>query len=147
MDILIRKINKQDATAVSLIEKECFSVPWNEKNILSEIELPETYFIIAECGETIVGYGSMRCTKETSDINNIAVKSEFRKKGIGKSLLEGLIDESKSRGIDEMFLEVRSSNIPAISLYKSMGFKEIHIRKNYYSKPTENAIVFQLNLK
>ena len=79
---------------------------------------------------------------------NIGIKEEFRKKGLGQDLLDQIIHASQSMGSKKIFLEVRVSNIPAIELYKKLGFKKVSLRKDYYSLPEgrEDALVMSKKL-
>ena len=80
---------------------------------------------------------------DEGEILDIAVSPFFRKQKIAEYLMSELFDFSIKNQINSIFLEVRQSNVPAIALYQKMGFKKIGIRKDYYSKPKENALIFQ----
>ena len=84
---------------------------------------------------------------ETADVMNIGVHPAYRQQGIGRMLLNALMDEAKQRGCQQMLLEVRESNQIAIQLYKSCGFSQISVRKKYYSQPMEDGLVMQCDLK
>ncbi|MDD5832257.1 MAG: ribosomal protein S18-alanine N-acetyltransferase [Clostridiales bacterium] len=90
----------------------------------------------------VAGFGLLRCFDD-AEVVRIAVRSEYRREGIGSRLLEGLISEAKRRKVSGIFLEVRSSNLAAVSMYRRAGFTEEGIRKNYYSSPAEDALIMR----
>ncbi|MDO5139983.1 MAG: ribosomal protein S18-alanine N-acetyltransferase [Eubacteriales bacterium] len=90
----------------------------------------------------VAGFGLLRCFDD-AEVVRIAVRGEYRREGIGSRLLEGLISEAKRRRVSGIFLEVRSSNLAAVSMYRRAGFTEEGIRKNYYSSPAEDALIMR----
>ena len=94
----------------------------------------------------IAGYIVARETAGELHINNVAVRDQYRRRGIGRALLTRIIDEAARLGVTTAFLEVRSGNIAAQSLYEKCGFKAIARRTNYYSDPPEDAVVMSLNM-
>ena len=140
----IRRATAADAGGISEMEKEYFSDPWSEKDILSYIcERDGMCFTAIEDGKPIA-YVIGRIIAPEGEIYRIAVKEEKRGRGIGYRLLSFALKTERGRGLETVFLEVRSKNIPARRLYESHGFKEISIRKNYYKNPTDDAIVMML---
>ena len=89
----------------------------------------------------IAGYCGCYGVAGEGYIYNVAVGKNYRRQGIGFRLLQDLIEAAKSRGIESLTLEVRKSNLPAIKLYKKLGFVEAGIRKDFYTKPLEDAII------
>ena len=146
-EILIETISKNDVPRVAEIEKECFSVPFTEVDILSYMENTIWHFLVAKSGDEVIGYISFTVILDECQIVNVAVDPSARKIGVGSLLLSHFLDYVKSKGASSIYLEVRESNAPAIGLYKKFGFGEIGISKNHYSKPTENAILMNLELK
>ena len=124
---------------VANIEKECFSHPWNEASIEAELENDFSRFLIAVENGRAVGYVGIYVLTGEADVVRVAVLPEYRKKGIAKAVLK----KSLEYAAGEVFLDVRESNSAAISLYKSLGFEDTGIRKNYYSDPTENAVLMK----
>jgi ribosomal-protein-alanine N-acetyltransferase len=94
----------------------------------------------------IAGYISARETAGELHINNVAVRAEFRRRGIGAALLNQVLEEARRRNAKAAFLEVRSANVAAQALYEKSGFKAIARRTNYYSEPLEDAVVMSLEL-
>ncbi|MGI6040876.1 MAG: ribosomal protein S18-alanine N-acetyltransferase [Candidatus Alectryocaccobium sp.] len=137
----IRSMGFEDIEAVVKIEKENFSVPWDENGFLSFMLREGTIFLTALNDNEVVGYCGLISAADEADITNVSVSQSMRKKGIGGMLLSELIKEAGESGIKKIFLEVRESNIPAISLYNGFGFKQVGMRKDYYEKPVENALL------
>jgi [ribosomal protein S18]-alanine N-acetyltransferase len=94
----------------------------------------------------IAGYVVARETAGELHINNVAVREEFRRRGLGSDLLCRIVEKGKERGARTAFLEVRFGNTAARALYEKWGFKDIARRPNYYSKPLEDAVVMSLGL-
>lgn len=140
-DIVVRRMNADDISAVACIERECFSMPWSEKSFEESLALSYGIFFVAEYKDKIAGYIGMYQMGDESDITNVAVSSAFRRMGIGKKLLYEVEKYAMHNSIRSITLEVRESNTPAIFLYEKMHYKNIGIRKNFYEKPTENAII------
>jgi len=96
---------------------------------------------VAEVDNKIVGYGGFWVVVDEGHITNIAVHPEYRSKGIGSKIMEGLIELAKKNGIISMTLEVRESNIVAQHLYAKFGFRPLGRRKGYYQDNNEDAII------
>lgn len=130
---------------VALIEKECFSTPWTKDGIESELSNENARFFVAEyMGET-AGYLGMHIVLDECYIANVAVREKFRRKGIADKLLSVGEEKAKEESCAFISLEVRVSNEKAIALYKKRGYNEVGIRKNFYSDPTENALIMTKN--
>lgn len=147
MDLKIEKMTSSHIEEIANLEKECFSSPWSADGLKSELDNNFARFYVAFSGEKIAGYiGSHNVLGEVY-ITNVAVFSEFRRKGIGKTLVEFLVDEMKKENADFVTLEVRKSNLNAISLYEKCGFEKVGERKNFYEKPIEDAILMTNYIK
>lgn len=140
-DIMIRKMQQSDLAQICEIEKENFSLPWSEKSFSESMERTDTVFLTALADGEVAGYIGCYCIAGTGEITNVAVKDSYRRKGIGGMLLERLYEEGAMLDTQEYFLEVRESNEPAIGLYMRQGFVKEGIRKNFYEKPVENAVI------
>ena len=140
-EIVIRKMQKSDLQEVCKIEKDNFSLPWSERSFIESMERNDTVFLTALAGEEVAGYIGCYCIAGTGEITNVAVKDICRRRGIGAMLLEGLYKAGETLDTREFFLEVRESNEAAISLYSRQGFVKEGIRKNFYEKPVENAVI------
>lgn len=141
----VRRATIEDAKEIFAIEMECFSVPWSLDSI--EIELvnedKKLYYVI-EDANGVVGYAGAWLVYDEGQITNIAIRPSARRQGFGAKLTSALIEECFKRGMHEIFLEVRISNLSALSLYRQLGFTVKGMRKNYYSEPKEDAYIMSL---
>ena len=134
-------MNESHVVQVAALEKLCFSDPWSEASITSELENPLSLWLIAEEDGAVCGYVGSQTVLDETDMMNIAVHPDCRRKGIAAALIAELVSRLKARGSRILRLEVRESNLPAIALYKAMGFTQLGLRKNYYRNPKENALI------
>ena len=134
-------MNESHVAQVAALEKLCFSDPWSETSIASELENPLSLWLIAEEDGAVCGYVGSQTVLDETDMMNIAVHPDCRRKGIAAALITELVSRLKARGSRVLRLEVRESNLPAIALYKAMGFTQLGLRKNYYRNPKENALI------
>ena len=156
--MLVRKMTIDDVAAVAEIEKACFSLPWSEKSFEDSILREDTIFLVCEADteeasdaeaskcSCIAGYIGMYLSFDEASITNVAVSPEFRKKGCGAALVTTAKEAAKEAGAEMIFLEVRVSNEPAISLYRRNGFEDLGIRKNFYEHPVEDAIIMKVGI-
>lgn len=135
----IVELTQEYVNDVADIEKSCFSRPWSRAALSAELENDFSRFFVAVENGRAVGYVGLYILTGEADIVRVAVLPEYRKKGIAKAVLT----ESLKYAQGEIFLDVRESNAPAISLYKSLGFEDTGVRKNYYSDPVENAVLMK----
>ncbi len=140
--------SENTVSEIESIEKACFSSPWSLDSIKNSLGNSNTRFLTAEHKQSgaIIGFCAYTCIVDECEILNIAVYPEHRKKGAARSLLKTAINDAEKNGVRSFFLEVRESNLAAISLYKSFGFKCISKRKNYYSFPKEDALLMLLKI-
>lgn len=141
----IRKIGPEYAGAVADAEKACFSVPWSEETVSSEMR-KETNTFLGAFGEEdrLLGYIGWQSVAPEADIFNVAVLPDARRNGIGDALVSEMTAMARENGIFVFNLEVRASNLGAIGLYEKQGFVFCGIRKNYYTEPNENALLMRL---
>lgn len=128
-----------DISDIASIEKSSFSTPWSEKAIKESMDAG-TVFYVAHLNNNVVGYIGLSKIAGEGYVTNIAVLPEYRRLGIGKRILQYTVDNSKNE-LEFISLEVRASNSIAISLYEKLGFKNVGIRKRFYSNPVEDAII------
>lgn len=138
-------LSQSDLPAAFQIEKRAHAFPWSEHTFASN--QGERYLNYQLTVEGIMAaFAITQVVLDEATLFNIAVDPDFQRRGLGKALLEHLIDELEKRGVLTLWLEVRASNVAAIALYESLGFNEATIRRNYY--PTadgrEDAIIMAL---
>ena len=131
---------------IAALEKLCFSDPWSENSVRSELSNPLSLWLVAEEEGRVTGYVGSQSVPPEADVMNLAVAPDCRKKGIGRALMEALIAQLRSQGMAALFLEVRVGNLPARSLYQSLGFVEVGRRQKYYVNPTEDALILRKEL-
>ena len=137
----ILPMNEYHVAQVAELEKLCFSDPWSENSVASELKNPLSLWLIAEEDGVVCGYVGSQTVLGETDMMNIAVHPDCRRKGVASALITELICRLKGQGSHILRLEVRESNAPAIALYKAMGFTQLGLRKNYYRNPKENALI------
>ena len=131
-EITVRKWVREDCFAVSEIEKLCFSDPWTEEMVIGSFS--DDYFLgyVAEAEGKIIGYAGLSVIFDTADVLLIAVREEYRRQGVAKTLLSRSLAEAKESGAERAMLEVDVKNTVAIGCYIGFGFEKIAERKNYY---------------
>ena len=139
----IESMKEAQVPQIAALERVCFSDPWSEKSILSELENPLSCWLVAMDGERLAGYVGSQTVLGETDMMNLAVDPDYRRKGLGKELILSLIEALRQRGSRCLTLEVRDSNAPARALYEGLGFQEIGRRKNYYRNPKEDALIYK----
>ena len=142
---MITLAKKEHLSLIADIEQMIFSEPWSEKSL--ELCLTDKAFCIC-CfeDETLTSYCTVITVLDEAQIINVATSTDFRGMGYAKTVIEAVFAECYKRGINSISLEVRESNVPAISLYQSFGFKIEGKRKDFYKNPRENAFVMIKNL-
>jgi len=147
-DIQFRQMILGDIPTVLEIEKECFLSSWSFEAYRDELLRDDSKAIIAENKGKIAGFIAARLITSANEgeILNIAVRRQFQKQGIGTILLKEIIDFFKSNAVQSVWLEVRKSNFPARDFYRQNEFAFCGERKNFYTSPTEDALVMKLNL-
>jgi ribosomal-protein-alanine N-acetyltransferase len=138
--IEILRMSREHLCEVAQIENLCFSDPWSVESLELMLGDQATGLVAIEDGK-LLGYVGMICVLDEGQIINVATHPDSRRRGVGRALMSAIEQLAKDRGIVFLSLEVRESNIAARSLYSSLGWVECGIRKNFYSKPTENACV------
>jgi ribosomal-protein-alanine N-acetyltransferase len=139
-----------DVEAIVAIEQRSFSDPWSESSFRDLLDHPRIYFACARLGgreegsgDRVVGYVVAWFAAGEGEIANLAVSPAERRRGLGGVLLDAALAEGRRLGATETFLEVRSTNARARQLYESRGFVEVGRRRNYYRRPTEDAVILR----
>jgi len=133
-----------DFRRILAVERECFGESWAEQTLLSEINSPLSVLCVREYGGETAGFALGRLAADEGELLQIGVSADYRRRGIARELLGELCGELKGRGAVCCFLEVRSRNFAAISLYEGFGFKKIAVRKGYYGD--DDALVYRLDM-
>ena len=132
---------------VADLEKICFSDPWNEESVASELVNPLSLWLVALDGERVAGYVGSQSVLGEADMMNIAVHPDYRRQGVAALLITALVDRLRENEVHCLLLEVRASNEPAKALYAKLGFGEVGRRKNYYRNPKEDALILRKEWK
>ncbi len=137
----IDDMRTEDLEQVSRLEASCFSMPWSKKSFEEVLGKSDAVYVTAREEEKVVGYCGAYVILDEADINQVAVEPSCRNKGIGRKMMEVLLQKLKRAGANAVTLEVRRSNETAIALYESLGFVTEGIRKNFYEKPAEDGLI------
>ena len=129
--------------AVADLEAICFADPWSANSVASELTNPLSCWLVALESDTVVGYIGSQTVMGETDMMNVAVHPDHRRKGIAVSLIHALVQKLKECESHCLTLEVRASNAPAIALYEKLGFTEAGRRRNYYRNPKEDALILR----
>jgi [ribosomal protein S18]-alanine N-acetyltransferase len=144
--IHIRHMIEADLDAVLAIELASFPSPWKRDHFLHEIAAPHSYPFVAECNGMLAGYVCVTSLFEEAQILNIAVDPAIRGRGIARVLLERAFSLAREKGAEVMALEVRASNVAAITLYEQCGFTRTGLRQKYY-EGKDDAVLMEKILK
>lgn len=138
---MIRPMTKVDIPEVAVLERAYFSVPWTEAGLQESLESGNYIFLVAEEEGRIIGYGGLLKALDEGDITNIVVEESMRGRGIGSRIVRMLLEEGERRGLQAFTLEVRVGNQAAIRVYEKLGFAAEGIRRGFYEKPAEDALI------
>jgi [ribosomal protein S18]-alanine N-acetyltransferase len=128
------------------IENEAYPDPWKQGMFRQEISNATSFFCVALREEEIVGYGGFWLMLDEAHITKVTVAEPWRGQGLGHELMVYLLEEALRRGAASARLEVREHNQPARQLYEQLGFRAVGLRKGYYAKTNENAVVMAKSL-
>lgn len=135
---------------VAELEKLCFHQPWsaNSLELLTREGIGVGYLCVDKANsDTVTAYGGMLITVDEGQITNIAVHPDHRREGLGTAIVRALLRHAQNERLASVTLEVRASNAAAIALYKQAGFAEVGRRKGFYTRPTEDALIMEIQLK
>lgn len=141
--IEIDRMKESDLEMICSIENENFTSPWSKKSFRETIRKENTIYLTAKEKDEVIGYCGLWKILDEGEITNVSVSREHRGKQVGRLLLQALLDGGSAEGVTTFHLEVRKSNIPAISLYRKCGFRITGERRDFYEKPKENALLMQ----
>lgn len=140
-DITVRNAEIFDIPHIAALELQCFSAPWSETALRETMERENSLFLVAECDGRLCGYVGSYYAADEGYITNVAVSGRFRRRGVGRALISTLKQKAKEKVLSLLTLEVRVGNLPAISLYESLGFENMGCRPKFYRNPTEDAYI------
>ena len=141
-------IREADPSCLDILvnmEKECFSLPWSRDTLTEMLDSRFDTVWIAFLEEEAAGFLDFREIAGEGELMRVAVRPRFRNRGLGRMLLDKMLEKAENGGTETIVLEVRRSNAPAIALYTGAGFKQEAVRKNYYDEPQEDALILRRN--
>lgn len=142
MNYTVTPMAAEHIAAIAQLEKECFAEPWSENALAEELINQDSHFLVALYADEIAGYIGVQEICGEAYITNVAVFANHRKNGVGRLLLKTAQNGARARKCEFITLEVRVSNIPAISLYESEGYEKVGLRKNFYASPVEDGAIY-----
>ena len=137
-----RRMVPEDADGVASVEKACMPVPWSRESFWQEAANTDAYYLLGidiDKDNLIMAYAGCWVLGNEGHITNVAVDPDYQGQGMGRKLMEKLVEAVKPLGVDSMTLEVRPSNTRALALYEKLGFKSVGRRPKYYTQPVEDA--------
>ena len=144
MKIEVRDLRTEDLDEVCRIEEASFSMPWKREDFQNLIDSDNSIYLVILADDRVAGAAGYTFNGFDGYINNVVIDVDRRGQGLGKVLMRELLTVGRKNGVPEFTLEVRVSNTPAIKLYESLGFKSEGVRKNFYERPAEVALVMWL---
>lgn len=144
--VTIRTMTAEDTAEVAALSAECFSMPWSHNAIAAELSNPQARTLVAIADGRFAGFVNAQFVLDEGYINNVAVCTDCRRQGIGGVLISTLVELAQVEYMAFLSLEVRESNTAAIKLYEAHGFTAAGLRKGFYDRPKENALILTSNL-
>lgn len=142
----IALMKEEDVPAVAALSKRCFSLPWTEDGYRLEMRKPGSICLSAWVEEALAGFLCASSVLDEAELCLIATVPELRRQGIAGALMEPFLTLCREREIAVVHLEVRASNTAAAALYRRYGFQQDGLRKGYYRLPSEDAVLYSLQL-
>ena len=137
----IRPGRKEDIPAVAALEAACFSAPADAGTLERMLLRPGCVLLCASEGEKLLGYAWFQLVLDEGYVGNIAVVPACRRRGAGRGLTIAMLERAREMGAAFLTLEVRAGNLPARRLYEGCGFQTVAMRKDYYERPREDAVL------
>lgn len=142
--IRVRIAKSSDLNDIYELDVQTFAMPWSKEALSYDIlENDNAFVIVAEYEGEFAGYADIWTVLDEADLNSIAVRVDFRRKGIGDAIMLAMTEMLSANGVATINLEVRVSNMPAIKLYKKYGFNECGVRPGYYLDNGEDALIMK----
>ncbi len=144
---VVRSARQGDIDEVAAIERASFTQPWSRAEFSALMAARSvTFLVLTSQDGALLGYAITYLAGESADLANFAIGPAVRGGGLGRFLLDAAIEDARSRGVSELFLEVRESNSAARALYERAGFAAVARRRRYYDAPIEDALVLRLGI-
>ena len=137
----------ENVPEIAALEKQCFTLPWSEKSFRDEMANKLAIYHVAKDNGTCVGYAGFWNVSGEGDVTNVAVLPEYRRRGVGSSLVAEMVKTAENLKLELLTLEVRKSNVAAQKLYEKFGFEILGERKRYYSDNGEDAYIMTKIIK
>lgn len=144
--ITVRRMKEEDLDSVRRIELQCISEPWSREAFMDTLKAEQYLPLVAEAKGSVIGYCIFMHAADEGEIPKICVDEEFRRRGAGMLLLCAACEEAKACGVSALYLEVRRSNLAAQRLYDKAGFEQLGIRKGFYERPKEDALLMRYSV-
>ena len=149
----IEAMGERHVPQIAALEAASFSAPWDEASLRAELENPLALWLVAvdgtpdaDGGGSVLGYAGSQTVFEDADVLNVCTAPAARRRGIAEALMTELERRLRQKGAEKITLEVRASNLPAIRLYEKLGYARVGLRRNYYERPREDALILQKSL-
>ena len=144
--VALRRAQPGDLASIMSIEATSFRRPWRLETFSSLLDRPDTSVLVATLDRSVVGYAVLTLQAGDAELANLAVDPGHRRRGIASALLRGCLETLRDHGERWVFLAARASNEAAAGLYGAFGFQEIGRHAGYYQDPTEDAVIFGLEV-
>ncbi len=144
--VTLKEMEAGDILAIVEIESMSFAAPWSEQSFLQELNNKHAHYLVLIDEEKIIGYGGFWKILDEGHFTNLAIHPSRRGEGLGKRLIQSMLEKARSLEIAKVTLEVRTSNTVALKAYETFGFYIEGVRSRYYTNPTEDAIIMWLSL-
>lgn len=137
---------ESDLNDIASLQSRCIKEAWNEQMLVNGLKAGNLFGFVAREKKELLGFVTFSSGEEYSDIYDICVNPDYLRRGIASLLMQTYFTEMVSLGIKKSFLEVRKSNFSAINLYLKLGYKEVSVRKKYYSNGEDALIMVKETL-
>ena len=141
--ILIRTAELKDVSAIMELEQGSIAHPWESRAIEDLINDPNKMCYVAEADGRVVCYAGVETVLDEGNVGNIVTHKEYRGRGFAKELFTRLLEDAKEKGIEKLFLEVESDNVPALGLYEKLGFGRYGLRRGYYGQDRDAVLMLK----
>ncbi|HWP51018.1 MAG TPA: ribosomal protein S18-alanine N-acetyltransferase [Clostridia bacterium] len=147
MKFKVRPVTPDHIPGIAEVEKTCFAQPWSVQSLTAELAKENSVLFVALTSDSeIIGWAGLEHICGEGSVTNVAVLPQVRRHGVGEALVRALLAESIKLSLDWLMLEVRISNVAAVSLYQKLGFEPVGIRPNFYDFPREDAMLMRHTL-